>query len=658
MNHWFFGNQFGLNFSSGAPVFEPGGQTARWEGCSAISDANGNLLFYTDGIDVWNKLHFVMPNGSGLMGGYGSSTQSSLIVPKPNDSLRFYIFTADEDVGPNGFRYSEVDITLNGGLGDVTLKNIPLITPVSEKVTATRHCNGRDIWVITHAHNSDAFYSYLVTNAGINTTPVISHIGNFVPASYGTHVGQIKVSPDGRKLAAAHGQVGVDLLDFNNQTGVISNPIYIYDNSNSLPYGVEFSPNSSVLYVSVIGYWDADSIKRFTGLFQFNLTLSTSSDIIISKILLYKVNEPREFGCLQLGPDGKIYMPEYIQPFLSVINSPNNVGTACNFVKDGLGIAVQCFFNLPGFAPFSVKDTFSCHSNPGFCINDTIQFSYSIPSNFTSILWDFGDPFSGSSNNSNLPNPYHIYSSGGTYNIKLIKYGICGNDTLNKTIVVGDVTVNLGNDTSYCGQQIITLNPNASGSNTYLWQNGLTAPTFSASTPGVYWVEVKSNNNGCVRRDSIDLTSRPRPVVNLGRDTGLCVNQYLLLDAQNPGADYLWQDNTTNQTIQAKQSGIYWVKVTENDCSFTDTIVISPFSKPTFSLGNDESICLGQTIQLQINLSGVNYLWQDGSVNSSYTVNNEGLYFVDVINQCGITRDSILISKSDCMVFVLNAFTS
>jgi len=127
MNHWFFGNQFGLNFSSGAPVFEPGGQTARWEGCSAISDANGNLLFYTDGIDVWNKLHFVMPNGSGLMGGYGSSTQSSLIVPKPNDSLRFYIFTADEDVGPNGFRYSEVDITLNGGLGDVTLKNIPLI---------------------------------------------------------------------------------------------------------------------------------------------------------------------------------------------------------------------------------------------------------------------------------------------------------------------------------------------------------------------------------------------------------------------------------------------------------------------------------------------------------------------------------------------------
>ena len=235
MNNWFFAQNLGLNFSTGQPVQVSGGQISRMEGGSAISDENGNLLFYTDGILVWNKQHAVMPNGNGLMGGYSSSTQSSLIVPKPGDSQHFYIFTADEEGGPNGFRYSAVDITLNGGLGDVTVKNILLHSPVSEKIAATKHCNGKDIWVVTHAYGSDAFYAYLVTASGVNTTPVISHTGNFIPVTYATMAGQLKISRDGTKIAAANGEIGVDLLDFNNQTGVISNPLYLYDNANSIP---------------------------------------------------------------------------------------------------------------------------------------------------------------------------------------------------------------------------------------------------------------------------------------------------------------------------------------------------------------------------------------------------------------------------------------
>src|SRR5687768_1932810 len=75
-NIWFFGTNAGLDFNSGSPVAITGGMINTHEGCASVCDANGDLLFYSDGITVWNKNHQVMPNGSGLSGDY-SSTQSA-----------------------------------------------------------------------------------------------------------------------------------------------------------------------------------------------------------------------------------------------------------------------------------------------------------------------------------------------------------------------------------------------------------------------------------------------------------------------------------------------------------------------------------------------------------------------------------------------------
>ena len=147
---WYFGFNAGLDFNSGAPVALTNGMLSTNEGCSTISNSNGQLLFYTDGIRVWDKSHNVMPNGTGLFGN-PSSTQSGIIVPKPNNPNLYYIFTIDDEAGPNGLRYSEVDLTLNGGNGDVNAnKNILLTTPTAEKISAIEHANGNDIWVITH----------------------------------------------------------------------------------------------------------------------------------------------------------------------------------------------------------------------------------------------------------------------------------------------------------------------------------------------------------------------------------------------------------------------------------------------------------------------------------------------------------------------------
>ena len=168
-NIWYFGNHAGLDFGKGIPIVLTNGATYTPIGCpdegtAVISDSSGSLLFYSNGCLVWNKNNQIMPNGEGLLGNY-SSTQAALIIPQPNSERYFYIFTTDDfcnDALRNGFRYSIVDICLDNGLGDVMIgnKNIKLLDTVAEKLTAVRHANGIDYWIITHKYYSDAFYSY------------------------------------------------------------------------------------------------------------------------------------------------------------------------------------------------------------------------------------------------------------------------------------------------------------------------------------------------------------------------------------------------------------------------------------------------------------------------------------------------------------------
>ena len=348
INQWIFSDGNGLDFTSGIPVARSS-QIRAWEGAASISDKNGQLLFYTDGISVWDRNHNKMPNGDGLYGGTSSSTQSSVIVPKTIDGLQYYIFTTDEEGRERGLCYSIVDMSPNSGKGDVVSKNIPLLTPVSEKVTAVRHCNKKDYWIVSHQYGSDAYYSYLATSSGVNPVPVVSNAGSFIPVTIATMSGYLKASPDGKRLAAAHGAIGVDLLDFNTQTGSVSNGVEIFKNSNGLHYGVEFSSNSSILYVSVTHYWDASAIKRLSGVFQFDLTHSTVSSIINSKNQLSRHNEGNEMGSLQRGPDGKIYSVQFRKSYLSVIHNPNVYGPGCNFSEEGILLNASGNFSLPNF---------------------------------------------------------------------------------------------------------------------------------------------------------------------------------------------------------------------------------------------------------------------------------------------------------------------
>ena len=142
-NIWYFGQNAGLDFNSGAPVALTNGQLDTLEGCATISNNSGQLLFYTDGITVWDRNHAIMPNGTGLFG-HPSSSHAATIVPLPGSASLFYVFTLDAFVGPNGFCYSIVDMSLNGGNGAVTTKNIQIYTPSNEKLCIVKHANNSD----------------------------------------------------------------------------------------------------------------------------------------------------------------------------------------------------------------------------------------------------------------------------------------------------------------------------------------------------------------------------------------------------------------------------------------------------------------------------------------------------------------------------------
>jgi hypothetical protein len=347
-DNWRFGVNAGIDFNTGTPVASSGALNTT-EGCSSISDSTGNLLFYTDGVSVWNRNNQVMPNGTGLLGGT-SSTQSALVVPKPGSSTEYYIFTVDEIGGPNGFEYSIVDMSLDTGRGDVTVKNVLILNNVTEKLTAVEQRVAGNYWIAVHEWGTDAFYVYPLTPAGIQT-PVISHTGIVHSnANIQFTYGQMKFNTCGTMIGVAVGyQDTVEVFDFNNGSGIISNPFTLPIGAHV--YGLEFSDNGSKLYVSTY-----DPLGTVV---QFDLSVLQTDSILASKTPL-TVQEDM-YG-LQLGIDGRIYAVHSWSSMLATVELPNLAGSFCNFNLFGFDLdpnfnGVSAALGTPGFVTSFMRKT-------------------------------------------------------------------------------------------------------------------------------------------------------------------------------------------------------------------------------------------------------------------------------------------------------------
>ncbi|AMC10449.1 hypothetical protein Lupro_03915 [Lutibacter profundi] len=422
---WYFGNQAGLDFNSGVPVVLTNGQLDTYEGCASISDSSGNLLFYTDGVSVWNKNHTIMANGTGLDGN-SSSSQSAIIIPKPNNANQYYIFTVDDNPlpigGQLGINYSTIDITSNAGLGAVISKNNLVKQYAYEKITAVRHANNNDFWVISFV--KDSFYAWLVSGTGVNTTPVISSTGI---SSTNASRGYLKTSIDGSKIASANfGNNGTLMLyNFDASTGIVNNEIQLnFDDPADIPYGAEFSKFGTKLYATTCRL-PGSGVGPPGRLYQFDLSNANARTLIEDQ------NEYTR-GALQLAIDGKIYRAlskvttaqnqASGSQYLGVINDPELVGLACNYTSNAIDITVagafpthKVFEGLPPFmSSYFLLPSITANN---VCFGDSTLFSFNSTTPPSSITWNFGDPSTGINNTSTLINPTHVFSSSGVFSV-------------------------------------------------------------------------------------------------------------------------------------------------------------------------------------------------------------------------------------------------
>lgn len=649
-NTWYFGVNAGLDFSNGAPVAITNGRLNTGEGCATISNADGVLKFYTDGSTVYTKNHAIMVNGLGLMGD-NSATQSAVVAPHPGDTSVFYIFTIDavQNGLKNGLRYSIVDMRLNGGNGEVTTKNVLLYTPSAEKVTAIKHGNDIDFWIISHRYGNNEFVAYKLTKAGLNLTPVSSKVGtphaggttsNPISNGKGNSQGYLKTSPKADKIAVAIIKSGLfEIFDFDNKTGKLSNP---QTSPVAVPgaYGVEFSPDGSKLYL--------DSYYANGAIYQYDMQ---APNIFTSRVLLTTGNSSVRFGAIQAGLDGKLYIARRNWEKLDVINNPNEKGVACNYKRDQVDLKGRnSRIGLPTFIQsYFRKDTLKCSfSYQGLCIKDSFKFFVTTNYGVENFLWDFGDN-SSQNDTATGDTVYYSYKNGGTYFPKLL--ATVGNEKCEMQLTVSAIDkseIILPKDTFVCEGKSLTLTPISYGGKVK-WNTAAkdTFPTITIDTAGTF---IATNTNSCgIDKDTIEISYKLLPIISIQTDSIVCPDVPFNASLKSDHKVVSWHDNKFiyNRTFTIADTSIFWIKSTNVCGTSYDSVTIKTYPKLQFKINADSAVCPDVDFKLSANSnSDSSITWFNTIIGKTAKANIPSGQWVWAVtkNQCVTKYDSAFIA--------------
>jgi hypothetical protein len=386
--NWVFGDSVGIDFNTVPPTVDTNRIINTEEAAASISDNNGNLLFYigTPSINqslssshkyvVRSSSDSIMQGGDSLAG-HSSMSQGVLILPNPKDSNEYFILHIDHP--GNILYYSMVDMSFNGGKGQIILSNYFLATGMFEKLHAVKAGNGKDWWIISMGGTTQHyFYIYKIDSMGLSLKSIYP-----LSSSSSGESGQFVFSRDGSQLISAGAFGPTILYDFDRCLGVFSNPIvidqYYFTAGSNARYGCSFSPSGRYVYLSSI-----DSLWQFD---------TQASNIASSKQLLFATSNLTYYiGQHMLGPDSKIYIgTSYSYPdnspvdsfttHLSVINNPDSGGTACNIQPYSFSLlGRKTYVGLPNFPNYNLGpiENLNCDSILAAGISSTENLNFNM----------------------------------------------------------------------------------------------------------------------------------------------------------------------------------------------------------------------------------------------------------------------------------------
>jgi hypothetical protein len=468
----------------------------------------------------------------------------------------------------------------SNGLGSVTVKNKLLVPPpATEKITAVRHCNGKDYWIIAHPANTNAFQAFLLNSSGLDTIPIVSNVGvshTFKHCLSGYYwlegMGVLKASPNGKKLVSAIQSDSIpvmEIFDFNNSTGQVSNPLQCSFPGMFGPYGATFSPDNSKVYCENSVH---TSTYDTTFLYQFDLSSGVPAQILASKTLLQKVGTANTdfFGEMQLAPDGKIYLVGEGTNALAAITNPNQPGLACGYMNPVIALPFTSIneYGLPNFIDANQAGIHIKVPDVQLCGTFTASIA-DAGAGYANYQWNTGATTQTISITS--PGQYWVTVSDGL--------GCQVTDTLGAYLLSSGKEDTLACDTFHA--DVVH-----GGVLQYHWNDGSAMPVRDFTQSGSYYVDI-GYVNGCGIRDSIDLTVVASPQIELGPPLGFCKDDIVVSGYCNT-CNYQWNTGQTSAAIAIKGPGTYWVNVTDvNGCRDHDTLTVyQELGTPAFVMPN------------------------------------------------------------------------
>jgi gliding motility-associated-like protein len=646
---------------------------------TSVSDAAGNLLFACDGKIIIDKNLNVMP---ALNGKAFNSNNDKVLAAKIPNSSKYYVFYSSINIytrnSPWTLKYAIVDLSLNGGLGDVVQYDQIVASDVSQGFTLAQGPNTQDIWLITHKNETTNFLTYKITAAGITTTPVISNASSKLDGTEYIFK-ELKTSHNGKMIAGIlykdyTGDFAVayhymEVFNFDASSGKLNSRVRTtrYFDYYYFSQTLEFSADDRLLYEGrmqrIDGLqpcgWGGGNIQQYNLCYTDSIEFTKYSMRIASD---FNFCAPMSsWGRIQIGADKKIYMP-HSGINISGITNPNRIGSSCNYMFDVYQLPQPNYSNI-ATPSFHHKEMEKAVKNniiyKGGCFPNPITFNITNDT-ITNIAWDFGDP-SGTGNILNEVSPQHIFSAAGKYTVKAQLYNSQNQliENVSEVIEVKDPFERLlsayPKDTIFCNGNSLKVKLSAVNSIFYWTAKGEyssypigTYDSIEITSTGTYYVEMRQNDcDGCIIKDSIKVIVLPSPYVKLGSDRDLCTGDSIQLAFYDSNAEYLWSTGDATSSISVKQPGTYWVKAeyNKNGCPQRDTIIITEVPGVTFALPNDTTLCNNQTLLLSPGVSNANYYWQNNTTQTTLLVDKPGTYWARVSNNKGcVKKDTIQVS--------------